>query len=252
MLEIWIYLVVLPFSICVLIFVCLSVLLFATAFLEKRHIHLLAPLPLEEDPRPTCPFDPGPDSYTEKVNELAGQMGFEFQGVFVPRRKGPTRFRATIWRSPKRDILVQIFTVRVGELSSRGSQLVSSASGRYLITTDTFGEVDISGLNEHHVLPNCEFPDLVKHHEEWLAKSNSEPMLFAASDVVEDLDAMRIQHAQRLVDHGYATFLNDEHSTWRYTAKGAVHCYLRSYLFQLFGRMPKHHQYRQKLGWPFS
>jgi hypothetical protein len=75
---------------------------------------------------------------------------------------------------------------------------------------------------------------LLARHEERLAETTLEPILFQAKDMSEDLNAMRMERAQRMVDLGYGNFLDNQHTVWRYTPKGAAHFFFRSYLKQLF------------------
>src|SRR5262249_53872257 len=152
-------------------------------------------------------------------------------------------------RSPKRDILLVVFIGEVGgPLHVERTLFVSHMGNRYLITTDTFGEDDISGLLDYEVvlhglqgahLPGfrdqemhqqAHFQKLLARHEERLGEEKSKPTLFLAKDMSEDLNTMRMKHARHMVELGYAKFLDNEHTIWRYTPKGAVRIVFRSYL----------------------
>ena len=64
--------------------------------LEKRYLHDLLPLTGENQPCAAPRFDPGSHPYMDVVNELAGQLGFEFQGLFARATKGMTSYRAAL------------------------------------------------------------------------------------------------------------------------------------------------------------
>jgi hypothetical protein len=225
-------------------FLLLGLLPAVTSLFEKRHVRNL---PLDEKTRSAN--DPGPNPYLDAVNELAGQTGFEFGGIFVRATKGAAKFRAAVWRSPERDILVHTGIVRAGPLQQEMTRLISQVGGRYLVTTDDFGEDDISGLLKYRVLQNAHFPELLQHHEDRLDQSDSEVVFFVAEDMLEDLDAIQRERAQRMVDLGYAKFSNDAKSIWRNTVKGAVHLYFRSYLKQLLrGILKSHRHWRSRPG----
>jgi hypothetical protein len=216
------------------------------ALKEKRYVRNF--VPLDMDGRPPSANDPGPHPYMDLANELTGQLGFEFGGIFARAKKGATRFRVALWRSPERDTLVTIFIGEAGgPLHMEVTFLVSHIGNRYLITTDDFGEDDISGLLVYEVLPRrdflqsldeevhqqAHFQKLLARHEDRLREWKGKPILFQAKDMSEDLNTMRMEHARHMVELGYAEFLDNEHTVWRYTPKGAATFFFRSYLKQL-------------------
>ena len=135
-----------------------------------------------------------------------------------------------------------------GPLHMEVTSLVSHVGGRYLITTDDFGEDDISGLLVYEVLSRRDFLQsldnevrqavhfrkLLARYEERLREWKGKPVLFQAKDMSEDLNTMQIERVRRMVELGYAKFLDNEHTVWRHTPKGAAHLFFRSYLKQLF------------------
>ena len=128
---------------------------------------------------------------------------------------------------------------------------MSHIADRWLITTDDFGEDDISGLLIHEVLPRrhllssldnevsqqAHFHKLLARHEERLMELKGKPILYLAKDMSEDLITMRLERARRMVRLGYAKFLDKEETVWRHTPKGAAHFFFRSYLKQLFASL---------------
>ncbi len=214
---------------------------------EKRYVRNLTPL--ETNGKLRSPNDPGPHPYMDAVNEQAGQIGFEFGGIFVRATKGAAKFRAAVWRSPERDILVHVSIVQAGPMRQKITRLVSQVGNRYLVTTDDFGEDDISGLLDYEVRQNAHFPELLDRHEDRLARADDELIYFLAENMVEDLDAIQIERAQHMVDCGYAKFRDADRSVWSYTIKGAVHLYFRSYLKQILrGLAMGHRQWRSRPG----
>jgi hypothetical protein len=207
---------------------------------EKRSIRNLVPLETQE--KPPSAYDPGPHPYMDAVNEYAGQMGFEFGGIFVRATKGGPKFRVALWRSPERDIFVTVAILQAGPLRQKITSLGSQVGSRYLVTADDFGEDDISGLLDYEVLKNADFPELLKRHEDRLAQSDGEIVFFVADNMLEDLEAVQCERARRMVDLGYAKFLDFDRSVWSYTIKGAVHLYFRSYLKQLLRGVIKGHR----------
>jgi hypothetical protein len=202
-----------------------------TALVEKRRVRNLAPVDL--DGQSPSANDPGPDPYMDAVNELAGQLGFEFGGIFARAKKGAGKHRVAVWRARERDILVVVSIWQAAPMQLKLTLLVSLIGGRYLITTDEFGEDDISGFLDYEVLNQAQFPELLARHEDRLAGSNVQPVLFLAQDMSEDLIAMQKARACQMVKLGYAKFLDSDNNVWRHTAKGAVHFFFRSYLKQL-------------------
>jgi hypothetical protein len=141
---------------CIGFFLLIGLATVLATLIEKIHVRNL--VPLETDGRLPSANDPGPHPYMDFANELAGQFGFEFGGIFARAKKGATKFRVALWRSPERDILVLVSIEQVGgPLHMEVTSFVSHNAGRYLLTTDDFGEDDISGLLVYEVLPRRRF-----------------------------------------------------------------------------------------------
>jgi hypothetical protein len=227
--------------------VLLGLLAVVVSLFEKRYVRNLTPL--ETNGKERSANDPGPHPYMDAVNEQAGQMGFEFGGIFVRATKGAAKYRAAVWRSPERDILVTIGIVQAGPLRQKITTLMSQVGRRYLLTTDDFGEDDISGLLDYEVRQNAHFPELLNRHEDRLARVEDEVVYFLAENMVDDLQAIQMERAQHMVDLGYAKFRDADRSVWSYTVKGAVHFYFRSYLKQIWrGLGMGHRQWRRRPG----
>jgi hypothetical protein len=242
---IWVAIAILWLSI-VGFFLLVGLSAVVAALIEKRHVRNL--LPLDKDGAPS-PNDPGPHPYMDLANEMVGQLGYDFGGIFVQAKKGPSKWRVALWRSPKRDALVVIsISVAGGPLHVESTSFISHIRRRYLITTDQVGEGDISGLLQYEVvlhgiqgahLPGfrdeeihqqAHFQKLLARHEERLAESKGKLILFQAKDMSEDLNTMRMERAQHMVQSGYAKFLDHEKTIWRYTPRGATRFFFRSYL----------------------
>jgi hypothetical protein len=214
---------------------------------EKRYVKNLQAL--EPNGKRNPGYDAGPHPYLDAVNEQAGQLGFEYCGTYVRATKGATRARTVIWRASERDILVRVTVVKAGPLQQKVTSLISLVGNHYLVTTDDFGEDDISGLLDFEVLQNAHFPELLDRHEDRLERSDEPCVHFVAENVLEDMDAIQIERARRMVELGYGKFRDPEQSIWSYTFKGAVHFYFRSYLKQMFKGMVKgHRQYYRRPG----
>src|SRR6266446_582398 len=91
------WILVIIFLSCVGFYLILGLSAVLAALIEKRYVRNV--LPLDAD-GPPSPNDPGSHSYMDLANEMAGQLGFEFGGIFVRATKGAVKWRVALWRSP--------------------------------------------------------------------------------------------------------------------------------------------------------
>jgi hypothetical protein len=241
MFDYWLNLILVALLIGVPVLIVLGGLpVMLVALYEKRYVRNYALL--DTGGKLRSPHDPGPHPYMDSVNEEAGQMGFEFGGIYVRATKGAAKFRVAVWRSPERDILVRVTIVKAGPLQQKLTTLVSQVGSRYLITADDFSEDDISGMLDYEVRLNAHFPELLKLHEDRLARADDTVVYFVAENMVEDLDSIQLERARHMIKLGYARFRDDEQSVWSYTVKGAMHLYFRSYFKQILRALPMFHR----------
>lgn len=106
-----------------------------------------------------------------------------------------------------------------------------------------------SGLLDYEVRQNAHLPELLNRHEDRLARAEDEIVYFLAENMEEDLDAIQVERARRMVELDYAKFRDADRSVWSYTVKGALHLYFRSYLKQILrGLAMGHRQWRSRPG----
>jgi hypothetical protein len=191
------------------------VLLTAIAWWEKRHVRCFRLM--NEKEQAEIP------SYIEAMNRTAGELDFVWDGYFVRTTEGVLRTVWSVFRTPDKSILIVIGQATVGALRQKLTMVFSKLNdGKYLITTDDFGEPDISGRTERQVRLNAELSELIECHRERLEAAGGGADMFAADPVIKELERLNLEQAEALENRGYAGFLDADRTIWRYSLKGAL------------------------------
>jgi hypothetical protein len=130
------------------------------------------------------------------------------------------RVRYDFWLSPDHFILVVIGGGSIAGIPVNGIWVYSRLTdGRILCTTNEIGEQDISGAEEQQTWPKYDLISLIEKHRKRLTDS-VEP--FPAESPLAGYFDIRRRKADALVAKGYARYIDDEQSIWKYTLKGAI------------------------------
>jgi hypothetical protein len=95
------------------------------------------------------------------------------------------------------------------------------SDNRYVVTTDEFGEAELSDVVDKKALLNADLYELAVYHQRRLAQSDMNPIPFSGETVCDAFGEMEAQCTHRLVEMGYARFIDPEQTRWRYSLKGA-------------------------------
>jgi hypothetical protein len=133
----------------------------------------------------------------------------------------------TVWVSPDRTTRVLVIGGTVAALKARRTMLTTrTLDGRKLITTDEFGSRDLTGNTDRQIVLNAHFPELWQRHQLRISELDQIVPLFDSEDVAGQLADDARQHAERLVEMGYARFGNPSPTFWRHSWTGALAVWL--------------------------
>ena len=215
------------FEIIWLISIAFFILFFLTACFEKLEIEQFVPAQYGRPPELS--------KYFHAMAASARELGFTDLGLFVQNR-GSKVYAAVLGfqLSPDSRILLRIGAGKTLGVRIRRTTLISRLTdGRFLETADDFGSWDLSGLTEKEVVLNAHLPELLENHRRRLATATSSPREFPRSNILAVYQEMESDKAEQLGRLGLARPLNLQHTTWRYTMKGAWRQYFHGFRRQL-------------------
>ena len=215
------------FEILLIISIVFFLMLLLTSLLEKQHIQQFRAMNLDALPPPS--------PYCRAMTENAQELGFEPLGTFMQDR-GSKAYAAIVsyWLSPDTRTLARIGGGKTLGIPIRRTVLVSRfASGQMFETTDEFGVLDLSGLAQREIVMNASLRELYDCHKARLATAQDEPQSFSRGGILAVHEEMELAKAERLEKLGLAKPVNIQHTIWRYTLKGALQIYFKSYRGQL-------------------
>jgi len=91
-----------------------------------------------------------------------------------------------------------------------------------LITSDGFGDEDLSGLSKTRYVWKGSLSQLLKKHRAMLEASDVAMQPFTEETAADALEAMRREQTDRLVQLRLVRWLDDKQSQWRYTVIGGL------------------------------
>lgn len=213
-------------SVLAAIFIGFSVLLIIVAMFEKHPIRALVPLA----PSDALSLSP----YAQAMNEQVRQTGFTLLGHFAPAQRGMYKTITTAWLSSDRTTRVMVVGGTTVGLKTRRTTLSSRTSDdTVLLTTDEFGEHDLTGRTDSLVLLRAHFPELWQAHQFRVAQAQALLQHYDAEKLPEQRKRELERHVGRLVELGYARFTDPAQTTWCYTPRGAFGYWRRGFLGQL-------------------
>jgi hypothetical protein len=169
--------------------------------------------------------------YVEVTNRKAANAGFRPLGTFDDCRGKLYRLRYHLWLSSDRLVLANVGSGLLAGISLSGTWLLTRLSdGRCLYTVDEAkrGDSDPSGLTLQEVVTNADFEELLDRHRQRMAIAEQAPQPYSDSDPLGDYRSYRLFQTQRLVERGFARFLDADCSAWKHTFRGAVFVAIRS------------------------
>lgn len=172
------------------------------------------------------------------ANARARNLGFEHSGLCHDAKGKLYRVRYDFWLSPDRLTFVVIGGGSIAKIPMDGTWLYSrTRDERILETTNEIGSQDISCVVEQKTWPKMKFAPLVEKHGGRLEDLTSDqPIPFEEGAGLADYFAIRRARAEALVERGYARFLDNRESKWKYTLKGALTFYFISNWVRPFQR----------------
>ncbi len=203
-------------------------------FLLLLSVSLLEKQPLRE----YRPSDSGPppsqSPYFAAMNGQAQNQGLRLCGYFVQAQRSSTYGAYfAFWLTEDNQTLVRIAGVKIAGIALKKTIISSwSQDGFGIETTDDFGGTDIGGSADRKVVVNGDLLELLQVHSERL-KSFGRPLRsFSEDSVLAEQEATDELKVNRLIDLGYAKFVDPQKSIWRYTLKGAIQNYFKGYRSQ--------------------
>lgn len=181
---------------------------------EKQPVISFVPLKDGEAPQSSA--------YLSGMNEAAERLGFQPHEIRTHAKEGSGKAFASLWLSPSQHVLAVVGAGKVAGFKARKTVLYSwLADGNYVATTDEYGEAELPGLCSREALLNADFYELVDFHERRLAESGVAVVPFSAAAGWQEHAEMEVQRVRRLVEMGYAQFVDPAQTKWRYTLKGS-------------------------------
>ena len=161
----------------------------------------------------------------DRANHDARNLGYRHGGLCHDGKGKLYRVRYDFWIAPDDATIAVVGSGTIALIPVYGVWLWSRlVDGRIRCTTNEIGEQDISGVVDQQTWPGLRLTALVEKHECLLTESLVEPFSHDAP-LVGYFDIRR-RRADALVEKGYAYYLDDERTAWRYTLKGAVVFYI--------------------------
>jgi len=199
------------------------VLILAAALWEKRPVKCYGPA------QPNIPGDLG--SYLSRIDAEAGTLGLADRSLHKQVKYDVV---VLLWFSPQRDIIIESGQGRIAKMLTAQTWLYSRLdNGRFLVTSDGFGDEDLSGLSKTRYVWKGSLIQLLKKHRAMLEASEVAVQPFTEETAVDALEAMRREQTDRSVQLGRVRWLDDKQWQWRYTV--AVGLRTAAGLFKQFG-----------------
>jgi hypothetical protein len=196
------------------------VLLLSVALYER---HLVMPyVPSPEG------FQQAETPYSTRANTSAEALGFHYLGPYHHAKGGIYQIRYWIWASPELDSLAIVSGGTMARIPYDGTRIVSGLEdGRFVLTIDnpSLGQLHSDGLAVGSTFMGVDLPTLVAHHRAFV---RGQAIPFDATDPVGHLVEWRTELADRLVEAGFAHYLDEGQTVWRYTIRGAFRRIARS------------------------
>lgn len=158
-----------------------------------------------------------PDRCIRARDEALG-IGFHKIGNFIDGDKGVLKGNLLAMLSPDGTTLLLLMW---SKLMSR-FKIMSRVDGRWIITGDSAGIPDLSGVDAEEVLPNAKFHEALQHHMLRLARFGGACVELDSRTLTKELHSQNVRRVDRYESLRYAKriYLNGE--LYRYTIKGAI------------------------------
>jgi hypothetical protein len=191
-------------------------LLFFVALLEKNPVESFESTPLITIPD-TVP------RYLTAMNIGAANFGFLTTGMYRHVKGGMYQLFASYWFSPDRYILIQMVAGRVAKMQRLETTLISqTADGRYLVTKDEHDAGNFCDIVLLKRLKNASFEQLLQTHVKRMMSFPGGVRPFGEATPTEARQMYTRRTIQRMIDRRVARWLDDSHTTWSYSAMGAL------------------------------
>jgi hypothetical protein len=158
------------------------------------------------------------------ANDALAARGFaRLDTLYTPRGTG-YRVRDDFWLSADGAVLAIVVGGRcIGSRLDVVWLTSRLADGRNLVTLNNLlgSEPDLTGVRQEVVVQDAETDELLARHAARLG-DGGELMPYPAEDPLAEHAEVWRGRVARLVAGGYAGYLDDEETAWRYSAKGAA------------------------------
>jgi hypothetical protein len=183
--------------------------------LEKRYIHDFEPASRESLPPASA--------YFEAMNEAAKELGFSHGGTFSQSRKNRLyRCMLAMWLDSEEKALLCIGGGKLAGMNYWRTFLASwVANDQVMITTDNFGDEDLSATRQIEVLLSADLEELQDRHFQRLAAIDATPGKLSSNRLLHHYEEIEKLRVDRLVQLGLASYVDQAGNIWRFTLKGA-------------------------------
>lgn len=177
---------------------------------------------------PTTPssadHEPELSDYSASVGRQASRQGYRNRGLRFHGKRGLYKLRYDFWLSNDRLILVTVASGTLAGVKLDCTRLLTRLDDqRGLVTLDDSKgrATGTGGLIDQVILTKADFEELESRHRARLAQTHAQPLSFSESDPLSDYQQFFRTVVDRLVDTGWARYLDDRQETYKYTMKGA-------------------------------
>jgi hypothetical protein len=187
--------------------------------IEKRYVQTFS-VPEEGKEYPLSPT-------AQQYAKDAAKLQFTHAGLCHHAKSDLYRIRYDFWTSPDLKTLAVIGSGTLIKIPVKGIWLWSrTTDGRILNSTNEIGEQEISTNVIQQTLPDASFTTLASSHATWLSQFNVET--FTADSALSVYFDIRRSKVDNLIERGYAYYIDEDQSAWKFTLKGALVFYFKA------------------------
>jgi hypothetical protein len=197
----------------VLVVIGFAVLFFFVCLFEKQHIQ-------QFEFADTNRMEP--TGYTVAMNDALQKLEFHHDGTFAHKKGGVYKATVDFWISPDSMVMAVVGGGKILGVDYKKTFFYTRLeSGQVLITSDDFGEADLSGIIEREVLLNAGAAELCEIHCNRLKDYDNQTKLFKRTNLLQQYEQIDADQAEKLIEMGLAVYVDHLEGVWHYSLKGA-------------------------------
>lgn len=175
-----------------------------------------------------------PSNYTLAMNEMIRKLGFSHDGTYILKRGGIYKATADFWVSSDLQVMAVVGGGKIIGIDYKKIFMYTQLeNGQVFVTSDDFGEKDLSGLINSEVLMFADASGIYDLHYSRIKDYVGQIKPFNKTKLLSQFEQIEADRAKKLVEMGLAVNIDHLEGVWRYSFKGAFQSYWRGYRQQL-------------------